>query len=109
MLGAAGNRAPLCSVPRSLLGHGGDVKEGCLPISGHHPGSCLSRQPLDHIHPRPLALWTFKGCNWLCSGGGGGVLRGTDSRVSPGEPRLLLSASHNEKQYTRLLVQRGRR
>lgn len=33
MLGAAGNRVPLCSVPLSLLGHGGDAKEGCLPIS----------------------------------------------------------------------------
>lgn len=55
MQGAAGNRAPLCSVPLSLLGHGGDAKQGCLPISGHHPDSCLSCQPLDHIHPPELS------------------------------------------------------
>lgn len=33
----------------------GTPREDCLPISGHHPDSCLSCQPLDHIHPPELS------------------------------------------------------
>lgn len=66
------------------------------PASPTNPWTTSTRPSSLDLQGLQLALLGWRG-------------RGPEGRrLSQGEPRLLLSASHNEQQYTRLLVQRGR-
>ena len=66
------------------------------PASPANPWTTSTRPSSLDLQGLQLALLGWQG-------------RGPEGRrLSQGEPRLLLSASHNEQQYTRLLVQRCR-